>query len=191
MEIILLRHGKPKIPSLRKISASEFLQWVQAYNLSSLCTSSIPTDAALSIANKCNAVVCSSLPRSISSAEALGVNNITLQSSQFDEAGIPVANWATLKMSPKFWAVAFRILWLLGYSTNSESLKESKLRASISAKLLIDLADRYGSVLFVGHGVYNRLLANELKSLGWAGPKNPGSKHWSFGVYGGKKKHKY
>jgi hypothetical protein len=37
--------------------------------------------------------------------------------------------------------------------------------------------------MFVGHGVYNRILANELRKAGWEGPKNPGSKHWSYGVY--------
>lgn len=45
------------------------------------------------------------------------------------------------------------------------------------------LAKEYESVLFVGHGIFNRLLAKELKSLGWCGPSNPGSKYWSFGVY--------
>jgi len=79
------------------------------------------------------------------------------------------------------------MLWLLGYSKNSESLKESKSRALQSANILIELADKHGRVLFVGHGVYNRLLANELKSMGWSGPKSPGSKYWSFGVYGSTK----
>ena len=184
MEIILLRHGKPKIQSLKKISASDFAQWVHAYNLSGLCTSSNPTSDAVSMANKSDAVVCSNLLRSSDSAKALGISKITLQSSQFNEAGIPVANWASPKMSPKLWAVVFRILWLFGYSSNSESFKETKSRASKAAAMLIDLANEHGRVLFVGHGVYNRILAKELKSLGWAGPKNPGSKYWSFGMYG-------
>jgi len=185
MEIILLRHGKPEIPSLNKINASGFSRWVEEYNHSHLCSSSIPSNDVISMAKLCDAVVCSELPRSIGSAQALGVENVVLKSSQFNEAGMPVANWSFLKMSPKLWAVIFRVMWLFGYSENSESIKETKFRASKSAKLLIDLANEYDRVLFVGHGVYNRLLANELKSLGWGGPKSPGSKYWSYAVYGG------
>lgn len=96
---------------------------------------------------------------------------------------MPVANWQVLKLTPKIWAVVFRILWLLGYSRNSESLKEAKSRASEAVEKLSDLAQEYESVLFVGHGVYNRMLANELRRRGWAVPNNPGSNHWAFGVY--------
>jgi len=187
MEIILLRHGKPNNPSLNKIKAFSFKSWIESYNYSGLCSTSIPSKTALSIANKCNAIVCSELTRSIESAEALKIKNITLSHSQFNEAGLPSANWRGLKLSPNAWAVIFRILWLFGYSNNSESYKESKLRAENSAKKLIELAKEHKSVLFVGHGIYNKLLAKQLKSLGWSGPSNPGTKHWSFGVYENKK----
>jgi len=45
------------------------------------------------------------------------------------------------------------------------------------------MAESNSVVLFVGHGVYNRIIANELNASGWSGPKNPGTKHWSHGVY--------
>ncbi len=183
MEIILLRHGKPIIPSLKKIKASSFMQWIESYNSSELRPTSKPNQTTLTRVNKCNSVVCSQLIRSKQSAEALNIKNITLSGSQFNEAGLPSANWGILKLSPNTWAAIFRILWLFGYSKNSESYKEAKLRASVSANKLIELSKEHKSVLFVGHGIYNRLLAKELKSLGWYGPGNPGSKYWSFGVY--------
>jgi len=186
MEIILIRHGKPNISTSKSTSAIEFGHWIDSYNASGLCSSSIPSEKAIAVAQKCNAVVCSELQRSIESSKALGIKNIEITSSIFNEAGLPVSNWQYPKMSPKLWAALFRVLWIFGYSKNSESFKEAKVRASEAAGLLIDLANTHGRVLFVGHGVYNRLLANELKALGWAGPKNPGSKHWSFGIYAGK-----
>ena len=187
MEITILRHGRPTIPPLNKISASEFLEWVQAYNASGLCPSSKPTMEAMCRANACDAVVCSELRRSIESAKELNANNVVLSDSIFNEAGLPVANWRTLKLSPKIWAVTFRVLWLLGYSRNSESFKEAKTRASEAVRRLTEVAHEHERVLFVGHGVYNRMLANELRRSGWSGPKNPGSRHWSFGVYEYKK----
>ncbi len=183
MEIILLRHGKPNIPPLKKIKAFSFKNWIELYNSSGICPTSTPNKNALSIAQKCNAIICSELPRSKESAKALKAKNITLSHHQFNEAGLPSSNWRGLKLSPYTWAVIFRILWLFGYSNNSESFKETKIRAENSAKKLIELAKEHKSILFVGHGIYNKLLAKQLISLGWSGPSNPGSKHWSFGIY--------
>lgn len=183
MEIILLRHGKPNIQSIGKLSASEFYDWVKDYNASGLCSSSKPTANALNCAQQCEAVVCSDLPRAIESAKALSAGNYFLSNEVFNEAGMPVANWHTLKLSPDIWVAVFRVLWLLGYSKNSESFKEAKTRAVEAVKKLTEVAGQYERVLFVGHGVYNRILAKELKRSGWSGPKSPGSNHWSFGVY--------
>ncbi len=187
MKIILLRHGEPADLSFSKINASAFYEWVNLYNYSGLCVSSKPTVEAINISEKCNAVVCSDLPRSIESAKALNIKKITITSSQFNEAGLPTSCGKLLKLSPKTWAVIYRVFWLFGYSNNSESYKEAKSRASKSVNILIKLAQEHGSVLFVGHGVYNWLVAKELKSVGWSGPKKPTSKHWSFGVYKNKK----
>jgi len=183
MEIIILRHGKPIIPSLARISPLEFTKWVNLYNASGLCSSSKPTLEAIEAANKCKVVVCSELPRSIESAEALNVKEIKLKSSIFNEAGLPISGLKYPALSPKAWAVIFRILWFLGYSNNSESFKEAKVRAKEAAKKLIELAEAKSSILFIGHGVYNRMIANELSASGWLGPKSPGTKHWSYGVY--------
>ncbi|HEY9052529.1 MAG TPA: histidine phosphatase family protein [Gammaproteobacteria bacterium] len=183
MEIILLRHGKPVIPPLSKLSAYAFNNWVSLYNASGLCPSSIATNEAIDQALKCNAIVCSELPRSIQSAIALNIKDITLTHALFNEAGLPIANWNYPKLSPKTWAVIFRIFWILGYSRNSESFKEAKSRATQATNMLKELAIQHNRVLFVGHGVFNRLIANKLKAAGWTGPRNPGSKHWSFSVY--------
>lgn len=145
--------------------------------------SSRPTREAANCASECNVIVCSNLPRSIESGSVLNAEKVILSDSIFNEAGMPSANWHRLKLSPKLWAVFFRMLWLLGYSKNSESFKEAKTRAVEAVKILTELAGEYEKVLFVGHGVYNRMLANELRNNGWEGSKNPGLKHWSYGVY--------
>jgi len=182
MKIIILRHGKPIIPSLRKLSASEFSEWVNEYNVAGLSPTSKPTELAKKCAHECNAIVCSELPRSIESAKVFN-KSIILSDSIFNEAGLPGANWQVMKLPPKTWLVAFRVLWLLGYSRSSESFKEAKSRATEAVEKLTEIALEYESVLFVGHGVFNRILSNELRRHDWIGPKNPGSNHWAFGVY--------
>jgi broad specificity phosphatase PhoE len=183
MEIMLLRHGRPITPPLNKLSASAFHGWVREYDASGLSPSSVPGEQVLSYAEGCNAFVCSALPRSIESVKALGVEDVMLSDALFNEAGLPGADWPVLTLSPMVWAVVFRVLWLGGYSRYSESFSDAKKRAAEAAERLTALAREHQRVLFVGHGVFNHILAGELRRGGWAGPKRPGSKHWGFGVY--------
>ena len=123
------------------------------------------------------------LQRSIDSAKALNAEKRMLSEKQFIEAGLPSANWGFIKLSPNTWVVIFRALWFLGYSNNSESLKEAKQRAKLATEELIQLAKKHQKVLFVGHGIFNRLLVNELKKQGWSGSKRARSTYWGFEVY--------
>ena len=169
--------------SRKSITASEFIEWIDRYNSSSLSNFSVPTHGTLSLANECRIIVSSNLQRSLDSAKALNSEKQILSDQLFVEAGLPSANYKLLKLPPNFWAVIFRFLWLLGYSNNSESFSEAKQRACEAAGELIHLARTHQKVLFVGHGILNRLIATELRNRGWSGPRNPGSEYWSFGVY--------
>lgn len=77
----------------------------------------------------------------------------------------------------------FRLLCFFGYSSNGESLREAKLQASKGVNRLEEIAANSGSVLLIGHGFINRLIAKALLSKGWQGPVNPGKQFWEFGVY--------
>ncbi len=182
MEIIQLRHGKPVALPLTRITANAFSCWVVKYNEVGLDSLSLPDNSVLETAKLSGVIVSSELPRSIQSADRLITHQITFSSALFNEAELPVVGWR-IKLSPKLWAVIFRIAWLLGFSKNVESYTESKKRALDAVKQLERQANEHGSVLLVGHGVYNRILANALRANGWSGPANPGRKHWSFGVY--------
>jgi broad specificity phosphatase PhoE len=183
VEVIILRHGKVNYPPIKILSARDFVDWVESYNSNELDRTIKPTDDALGIANRAGAVVCSDLPRSVESAKCLGIDKPTVIDSGFQEAGLPIGSWKFPKLSVRLWAIIFRASWFFGYSNGSESLTEAKERAKKSAQKLVRLAQEYKVVLFVGHGVMNRLIANELRKLGWKGPKVPSRKYWEFGVY--------
>lgn len=182
MEIALLRHGKPDSISTRPVSASQFSDWITAYNNSGIAAASVPPVAVVEYARKCCVVVCSSLPRSIQSAELLH-NSHPTPDSVFIEAGMPYARWSTLKLPPEYWAVLFRVLWFAGYSANAESYSDAAKRSVQATAKLITLAQTHQSVMLAGHGIFNRLIARELKSQGWSGSGNTGSKYWDFSVY--------
>lgn len=183
MEITLLRHGEPNISHNIWLSAYSFSRWVESYNLVSLSSHSIPPKSSIEHAAKCQAVVCSALIRSTESSQKLHTNKITLSSALFNEAELPVASWKFIKLPPKVWAIFFRILWLCGYSENSESFSHAKLRASESANKLVALAKEHEKVLFIGHGVFNRMLSKKLIEAGWSGTKAPDTNHWGYSVY--------
>ena len=183
MEIALLRHGKPAAISNVPVSASQFGNWIASYNSAGVEQGSVLPQASLEYARTCGVVITSNLLRSVRSAEFLHVENYQAPDNLFAEAGMPYATWVTLKLPPKYWAVLFRMLWYLGYSKNSESYSDARKRAVLAAHKLIGLAKTRQSVLLAGHGIFNRLIASELKFLGWSGPRNPGSNYWDYRIY--------
>ena len=183
MEIVILRHGKPKIETSGSVSASGFGLWVDAYNKTGIDNTHAPPPNAIAQAKACSVVVCSSLPRSIESANAIGAKNIDVHDSMFRECEMPYVDWSYPKLSVLGWSFVFRILQILGYSPNAESFKEARERACLCALRLSELAKKYESVLFVGHGSLNWLISKKLLRMGWVGPKNAGRGYWDYGVY--------
>lgn len=183
MKIVIMRHGKPAVPVIDSLKACELPAWLEAYDSAGINQTQKPLATAVGIAAGCNSVVCSDLPRSTQSAEALNLRHIHLSDPVFREIGLPYANWNMPRLPPKVWVALFRTLWFLGYSSNGESLRSARLRARAGSEQLKKIAAEYGSVLFVGHGLINHLIAKELLTSGWQGPRSPGKRHWEFGVY--------
>lgn len=183
MEIVILRHGKSQIEARSRVTAMGFGRWVEAYNRTGIDKTLAPSPSAIAKAKVCSVVVCSNFPRSIESAKALGVNNIEVQDSLFRECEMPYANWSSPELSVLTWSFVFRIMQVLGYSSNAESFKEARERAQLYALRLSELAKKHESVLFVGHGSLNWLISNKLLRMGWVGPKHAGRGYWEYGVY--------
>lgn len=182
MRIILMRHGKPDLADSKSLASHEFHQWISAYNHAPLCEQSAPNAEVQRIANKCALTVCSHLRRSQESAQRLGLT-IFHSDEIFREMEMPHGKLYLPKLPPAFWAVLFRCLWFLGYRCNSESFSAARQRAVIAAQQLQDLARQHESVIFIGHGLFNRFVAKELRRKGWRGSANPGARYWEYSVY--------
>lgn len=183
MRVILMRHGKPLLPPQKPVTSLEFKHWIDSYNSAELCEASKPKLTSIEIAQSCNAVLCSSLNRSLKSASILGINEVDLVEHELREMEIPWGKSFGFRVNPEYWAIIFRILWFLGYSKNSESFEEAKLRAINAASLLESTAKEKDSVLFVGHGMLNRYIAKHLIEKGWLVSKKAGSNYWEFSVF--------
>ena len=182
MEIILIRHGRPDVNINQKIYATQLKLFVDKYNKKGISFNSFPPKK---LKESIHSIILSSdLKRSVDSVKALQLSDKVLidSDSLFREAGIPFANWKGVRLKAKTWFVIFRILWCFGYSNGCESKYESTLRAKRGAKKLIEYSNQHKSVTLMGHGIMNKLLSNELKSLGWREKNRWGFSYWGVRV---------
>jgi broad specificity phosphatase PhoE len=173
----------PKIDKDRLLNATEFGFWVSEYNAAGINVGCRPPQHAIEQVSRCAFVVCSSLPRSMESAKALGIESIDVCEAMFREMDMPHANRSFPRLSPAMWTVLFRLIWAVGYSANTESFKEARERARSCAQRLAELASVHGTVLLVGHGLLNWFIAWHLKKMGWSGPQKSPRNYWDFAMY--------
>ncbi|SKA70604.1 Broad specificity phosphatase PhoE [Pantoea ananatis] len=179
MTIILMRHGKPDHPFAGRLSAQGLADWCEAYDLS--LVSDGPPDRSISIARKAAVVVCSPLPRAHSSLERLGLHPHHVD-ALFSEVGIPLLRADRIQLPTFVWQAILRAIWFCGYAGETESLQHARARASRAADRLIALSQQ-GTVLLLGHGIMNKMIARELRKRGWQAEKHASSRHWSSAIY--------
>jgi broad specificity phosphatase PhoE len=183
MEITLLRHGKPGLRLNDKYKAVEYKGFMEKYDEAGLDKDFKPPLHARERADDCGVVLSSDLPRTIESAKALNTSDRLTIEPIFREAMLPAGSFGPIKLSANTWGWVFRAVWFLGYSNGSESFKEARMRAAKCADRLASLAEAHTSVMLVGHGIVNYLIAKVLLSNGWSGPIIPSLKYWQYGVY--------
>lgn len=181
MRITILRHGKPDFEWGRIVKGKEIRNLAKSYDSAGVIGS--PSQESTNLSKYHNIVVCSDIPRSLQSAEAIGATNIHLSDPVFREMNIPYFDNISIKLPVQLWGVILRGLWFLGFSKNTESIFTAKNRAKLASQKLIELASQHESVLFVGHGFINHYIAKNLLANDWSGPSSPGRKYWEFGVY--------
>ena len=109
---------------------------------------------------------------------------LTLLFPLFRETELPTITklWG-IKLKPSIWALILRCLWFGGYSRGCESLSNAKGRAKKASELLVKYAQEHTSVVLIGHGFFNMLIAEELQKTGWKGKRKTSSKHWNCTTY--------
>jgi len=162
-QIILLRHAKVKI-DISSIYSNQMKEFIEAYNQAPVEFDDV-SDALKSIINSVDIILSSELSRTKETLKYLG-KEAQHSDTIFNEAELPYANGKVVKLPATAWAVLFRVMWIFGYSKQSESYKEAKVRAKLSADKLIAYAKADKSVLLVGHGVMNKLISKELMHSG-------------------------
>lgn len=179
--IVLIRHGKPSVDLSGSAQARDLAALAAAYQLSGIIDT--PPESAYRLAQGVAMVLCSDLLRARQSAQALGFDGRVTADSLFSEAQLPHFRQGRIRLPVGLWLIVLRVLWLACFSRNGESYRSAKRRADLSAQRLIEAADSHGSVLLVGHGVMNHLIARSLKARSWHSRVKPGKGYWGYGVF--------
>jgi broad specificity phosphatase PhoE len=182
MEITLIRHGKSLWTENKPIAGHEFKKWVEQYDSQGVYEETTFPQGTLEKIRTANIVITSDLKRSMESAKFLKPNVTVISNPLFRETGMPVAKIG-VKLNANTWAVLLRCLWFVGYSNGCESVSQAKRRAEAAARFLVKTAKEHQSVVLVGHGFFNRMIAKELLKVGWTGTRKTSAKHWGSTTY--------
>jgi broad specificity phosphatase PhoE len=182
MQIVLARHGKPRLNQGSWIAPHQLANWILAYDEGGV----VVADASVEVCTRAaesGLFVSSPLLRCVESARALAPSRDIDFEELIREAGLPHPLWDFPRLPVAVWLMLFRAAWFCRYSANSESLAAARSRAGRAANRLIELAAEHQSVFVMGHGIMTRLIARELVMRGWQGPSRPAPRYWHFGVY--------
>lgn len=183
MHIILVRHGKPDLSSKALCTPREMKDWVARYQKAPVPGERIPAQTRR-LAREAGAVVSSPISRCVRSLEYLMGHADSPTDEVYAEAHLPYLELDAPRLPVKAWRLLFRSAWFLGFAAHTESIGSSSVRASQAAEKLIELAERHGSVLLMGHGIMNVLIAWQLRKRGWRGPLHLLLKdYWKPSIY--------
>ena len=187
MQIILMRHGKPdlylEVLKRRKVSPTEVGEIVRDYEGSALSPDTTPPEDSRAMALECGAAISSDLLRATQSIKRLGVQDSASVDPEFTESAMPYLRWQWPKLAFYTYCIIFRVFWFAGFSSNGEAYRTAKIRSARCAAKLEHCAADKGSVLFLGHGIMNRLISRDLKRLGWSVKRKGGDDYWSYSVF--------
>ncbi len=183
MKIILVRHGRPAWDYRTRVSGREFAAWRQGEEAAPLDSSHRPSAALEGLVGAASCVVASPLRRSVESARLLAPAAAPLIDAIFREAELPSAIRSGLRLRPELWGLFARSAWFCGWSAGVESFRAARARAVQAATLLATCAAERGTVMLVGHGLMNVLIARRLRAAGWSGPRLTPQRHWGYASY--------
>ena len=182
MKIILARHGKPDISTSQRVSPRDLAGWIEKYNQAGIQKMEAPQDIR-GLAECARLLVCSALPRSKHSVHLLCENRAYISDALYNEAGLRHVDWVWPVLPAYIWVSLFRAMWFVGFGQNSVSLHAARARAGQAAGALVALAEQNQTVLLVGHGIMNNLIAGHLRKHGWTRSARPKHNYWSATTY--------
>jgi broad specificity phosphatase PhoE len=181
--VILIRHGRPALPTAPRTSHHEFRDYIDAYEEAGLDPQDAPPEELQDLVAELTAVFTSDAKRAHDSARALAPNAELLVDPLFVEAPLASPRIPMLRMKVPKWAVVARVLWHAGYHPEIENYRKAKHRASQAADILASRAHTDGAAALVAHGYFNFLIGRQLRRRGFRKSGSHRAKFWNAVIY--------
>ena len=181
MQISLVRHGRPAVHF--SDGSRDRLDWVEAYDRAGIDRGLPPPGRVRELGRAAAFALSSDLPRAVESLRMLDRRDSPPGERLFREVALRGLPLVPFRLDPSRRAALERFGWRFGWSYPTENPLALRKRARAASERLSDLAAAHGSVLLLGHGYFNTLIAWHLLAAGWVGPLWPTGRYWSAAVY--------
>ncbi|MEE9272402.1 MAG: histidine phosphatase family protein [Robiginitomaculum sp.] len=178
--IILVRHGEPDLSKRVRLNWRGYKYWWRLYDEAGLKWGQKAPSIIKDLAKKADAVMSSTLPRALETAEMARGMAVDKTSALLVEAPLPPLNLGYIRLRPRTWGVLARISWILGFSGEGESRAQATKRAIQAAQMLSEEAKGGKMVFVAAHGWFNRMIRRPLKAKGFVCTEDHGDLHWSY-----------
>lgn len=176
MEIVLIRHGQPTVDKNVKLSATQFANWLDEYNNSSIVQANKPP-TSLTEKISSHFVISSDLPRAINSAKVCVGKKPDLIIKHLKE--MPIPHWSLPLITNAYaWIIINGLMWAIGLHGQVDSLWCCRKRGKLAARTLSSMAEQKQNIAVFGHVIMNYYIALQLVRQGWRA-NFTGKKFWS------------
>jgi len=179
--IVLARHGEPALSRAVKLSARQYREFWDRYEVLGILPGQTPPAALAKVVESAGTLVSSTRLRSVESATALAPGRKFVQHEVLIEAPLPPPPWPDwVRFSPKIWGFLARFWWwFFNHHEGQETRLAAERRADEAAGLLIGYAERGEDVVVLAHGFFNFMIGRALRGRGWKQVASEGYKYWS------------
>jgi broad specificity phosphatase PhoE len=178
--IVLVRHGpSAHVEKSAALNRAGVQVWRAAYDSAGIHPSAEPPEALRRLAAEATHLIASDLPRARDSAERLAPHRQIIISDLLRESALAIPNWPT-RLPLAAWGMLIHLRWAYEIVRGSDVAASDRARAAAAADWLTDVAAHNVTVLVVTHGVFRRVLGNQLVGRGWVRTRRQkGYRHWS------------
>ena len=182
--IILVRHGKPAIPTALRTCHRGFRRFIDDYEEAGLDPLDAPPEELLDLVKGLNAVFTSNSPRANDSARTLLPEAELVADPLFAEAPLAAPRIPLVKLKVPAWAVMARVMWHAGYHPEIENYRRAKMRAAAAADILQARATQNdGIAVLVAHGYFNAMIGRVLRKRGFRRSGSHRVRFWNVVIY--------
>ena len=178
--IVLVRHGPSVHAETRgSFDRDDVRQWLDAYDAAGIQPTCQPPAPLVRVAVDAEWILSSDLPRAVSSAERLAGDRPVSTSHLLRETALPIPRWPT-RIPLRAWWTVIHLGWMIQVSRGIDMSEEDRRRAVAAVDWVGGMAAGKGTALAVTHGVFRRIMAQQLLASGWKSDGRVGGySHWS------------